>query len=218
MPVSSAKTRTSEDDSDTTSSVGEAEEASSDKSEEGIPADDEEDEPIACEDISKTYDIHFVESVLNNGDRDDKTKLRSMWDNITKDNDDDALERYASMFEIGNLVASSGDRIIVTYSSGGMCNRLMKPSVKKKIKRIMKNAFGRDMDFMALPEDVFKDITDEFASMWRKGERDISLSPIVCPDLKDLSGEDGEEDNEETEQKVIEDARNLFGDIVNVDK
>ncbi len=187
--------------------------------EQGEPkADDEEQEPLTCEDISKTYDIHFVEEVLNNGDRDDKKHLRSMWDCVTKNNDDDQLSRYASMFEIGNLVASSNDKIIVTYSSGGMCNRLMKPSVKKKIRTIMKNAFDRDMDFMALPEDVFKEITDEFASMWRKGERDISLSPIVCPDLKDLSGEDTDEDNEETEQKVIEDARNLFGDIVNVDK
>lgn len=187
--------------------------------EQGEPkADDEEQEPLTCEDISKTYDIHFVEEVLNNGDRDDKKRLRSMWDRVTKNNDDDQLSRYASMFEIGNLVASSNDKIIVTYSSGGMCNRLMKPSVRKNIRTIMKNAFDRDMDFMALPEDVFKDIADEFASMWRKGEREISLSPIVCPDLKDLSGKDANDDNEETEQKVIEDARNLFGDIVNVDK
>ncbi|MBU1144503.1 MAG: DNA polymerase III subunit gamma/tau [Firmicutes bacterium] len=171
-----------------------------------------------CEDISNTYKIEFVEDVLNNGDREDKIHLINNWNLLTQNNPSGIHSQYASVFEGGTLVASSYDKIIVTYSSAGPCNRLMKPSVKKTVKEVLEKAFNRTLDYIALPEDVFQTISDEFALLWRQGKRHIKLSKIVCQDLRDVSIELAVEVETEKEKKVIADAIDLFGDIVTIKK
>ncbi|MCK7471823.1 MAG: hypothetical protein MZU95_14365 [Desulfomicrobium escambiense] len=42
---------------------------------------------------------------------------------------------------------------------------------------------------MMLPADVFQTLSGEFNERWRAGERNIRLSPIVCPELRDVSDE-----------------------------
>lgn len=169
-----------------------------------------------CDDISNTYRIEFVEEVLNNGNREDKIMLLNQWNLITKVSNGPLENQYASLFDSGTLVASSYDKIIVTFSSAAMCNQLMKPSVKTVVTNVLERAFKRDMDFMCLPEDVFQTISDEFAFLWRQGKRKIKLSKIVCDDLKDVSNEAKEEVIVEKEKKVVTDAMDLFGSIVSV--
>ncbi|MFA5741245.1 MAG: hypothetical protein WC874_00050 [Candidatus Izemoplasmatales bacterium] len=60
-------------------------------------------------------------------------------------------------------------------------------------------------------------ISDEFINAWKLGKRHIKLSPITCPDLRDVS-ENDEESVTQTEQKVVTDAYSLFGDLVKVKK
>jgi hypothetical protein len=94
---------------------------------------------------------------------------------------------------------------------------MMKPSIKSMVREALNKAFGRDIDYIALPEDVFSSIAEEFATLWRQGRRDIKLSPIVCPELRDVSTEESESVVEK-EQKIVADALNIFGDIVKVKK
>ena len=167
--------------------------------------------------LSNTYKIEFVEEVLNNGNRDDKNYLINHWYQLIRSNPTGANEQYASLFQSGELKASSFDKIIVVFDSPATCNRLMKPSVKTIMKSVIKNAFEREIDYMALPTDVFQSISDEFAYLWRQGKREIKLSPIMSSELRDVSQET-EETMTKTEGKIVTDAVSLFGDLVRVKK
>ncbi len=190
---------------------------------EAISADSEVAEEIdektidSCMDISNTYKIEFVEEVLNNGNRDDKVYLINNWSRLSRINNSGKHHQLALQFEGGVVKASSEDKIIVAFSSAGVCNQMMRPQVKKIIRESLKKAFDRDIDYIALPEKVFDSIAEEFAEQWRFGKRDIRLSPIVCEDLRDVSGEIEEETNAD-EEKIVVEAINIFGDLVKVKK
>ncbi|MDD3122770.1 MAG: DNA polymerase III subunit gamma/tau [Candidatus Izemoplasmatales bacterium] len=171
-----------------------------------------------CENIQNTYKIEMVEEILNNGDREDKIHLIENWHNLIRNNASGLLNQFAMILESSTLVASSKDKIIITFSSAGPCNKLMKPSSKKIVQDVLENAFHREMDYIALPNSVFDEITAEFASLWRQGKRKIKLSPIVCPELKDVSKEEIQEEKTEQDKKIVSDAINLFGNIVSVKK
>jgi hypothetical protein len=170
---------------------------------------------VSLRNLANTFPIEFVEEVLNNGNRDDKTYLINHWYQLSRTNTTGQNEQYASLFESGQLVASSAEKIIVTFASAGTCNRLMKPSVKAIMKSVMRNAFDREIEYMALPTDVFQAISDEFAFLWRQGKRKIKLSPIVHADLRDVSDEIGET-AQKSESKVVTDALDIFGDLVKI--
>ncbi|MGD9910307.1 MAG: DNA polymerase III subunit gamma/tau [Candidatus Izemoplasmatales bacterium] len=169
-------------------------------------------------DISKTYPIEFVEEVLNNGNREDKNLLLDRWDQIAKSNPSGLFNQFAIVLESSTLVASSVDKIIVTFPSAGACNRLMKPSNRRIVEDVLQNAFKREIEFMALPENIFAEIADEFANLWRQGKRKIKLSPIVSNELSDVSVEEKVVPTIELEKKVVSDAIGLFGDLVKVKK
>ncbi|MFA5290468.1 MAG: DNA polymerase III subunit gamma/tau [Candidatus Izemoplasmatales bacterium] len=168
-------------------------------------------------DLTHTYRIEFVEDVLNNGNREDKIYLTNNWNRLSRVSVSNAGQQYVQGFTNGTVVASSFDKIVVTFSSAGICNQMMKPSIKSMVREALNKAFGRDIDYIALPEDVFSSIAEEFATLWRQGRRDIKLSPIVCPELRDVSTEESESVVEK-EQKIVADALNIFGDIVKVKK
>ncbi len=166
-------------------------------------------------DLTKTYRIEFIEEVLNNGNRNLKAELINGWDKIIKANSSGPNALYASVFATGQLAASSADKIIVCFSGAGACNHLMTPAAKLSMKAALKNAFGRDIDYIALPEDLFQSMSDEFMNLYRQGKRNIKLSPIVCPDLRDVSTEI-EDVNSQKIEKVVADAIDIFGDLVKV--
>ncbi len=168
-------------------------------------------------DLNQTYDIAFIGEVLNNGNRPDKVYLNNLWPNIPKHNSQPAFQATATLLSTGTIVASSIDKIIVTFASAGMCNRMMRPSTRALVREILKNAFRREMDVMFLPDEVFQTISNEFAFKWRNGDRDIKLTKISHPDLRDVSNE-SEENQVVKEQTVVSEAMRLFGDLVNVKK
>jgi DNA polymerase-3 subunit gamma/tau len=178
----------------------------------------EEDTPKDyCGDISNTYKIEFVEDILNNGDREDKFYLADNWFRLGKTHLGGAYRQYALKLETGTIAASSYDKIILTFASPNICNEMMKPGVKEIAKEVLNKTFDRSIDYIALPEDLFAGIVDEFSTQWRQGKRKIKLSPIVCDDLRDVS-QGTEIESEEKEQKVVADAIDLFGDFVKVKK
>jgi len=177
------------------------------------------EKPDTSKCLANTYPIEFVEEVLNKGNREDKNDLINRWDLIKSNNQNGTLAQYAAILGAGNLVASSGDKVIITLSSAGYCNRMMTPSVKAIGREILKNAFRRDMDYMTLPAEVFNTISNEFIKFWRQNKNStIKLTPIVCADLRDVSGEESKK-TPSVETKVVSDAIDLFGgSIVRVKK
>jgi len=85
---------------------------------------------------------------------------------------------------------------------------------KDILQRALYNKFDRDIEYMALPTNVFEDITNEFKEHYLKGKRDIKLSKIYCEGLRDVSNI--KSDKVERESKVVSDAKNIFGDLVRI--
>lgn len=168
-----------------------------------------------CDDISKTYDIHFVEDVLNHGDIQDRKYLTDAWQGFERGLVEKEEKYLASLLESGQVVASKKSKIIITFSSATICNKMMMPDNKQTIKGILYNKFDRDIDYMALPTNVFEDITEEFKAAYKKGVEYIELSQIYCEGLKDVSHIKNT-NKTQNESKIVSDAKGIFGDLVKV--
>jgi len=168
-----------------------------------------------CDKISNTYDIHFVEEVLNNGNRRDKILLQDLWKDFSEIEGEDESKYLASLLETGTVVASSFDKIIVTFASTTICNTLMIPSNKEVVMKIINEKTNRVVNYIALPNSVFNEVSREFMDLYRKGETDIRLSEIVCDGLKDVSQIE-KASIQDAKPKIVQDAIDLFGDKVKI--
>jgi hypothetical protein len=68
---------------------------------------------------------------------------------------------------------------------------------------------------MALPSNVFSEISSEFLDRYRMGDKYIKLSKIVCDGLKDVSKISNDESSD-AKPRIVQDAIDLFGDKVKV--
>ncbi len=162
----------------------------------------------------KTFDIRFVEDVLNTADREKKIDMVKKWYDIERFVDANELD-YAKMITDGDLVATNGVMILVAYESPVVCNRLMQPGIKKKLLTILEKYFDRKMMFLALPQDVWQNISREFIKKFRSRESEdefIRLSPIDHPRLVEIPKD--EEDYDDVTSGGVKEARKYFGDIV----
>ncbi len=164
-------------------------------------------------DVSNTYNIHFVENVLNNPNRQHREGLNNSWNKI-KRNVPATYLNYASILEEGKVVASNGKDILIVFDEAAVCNLVMKPENKKTIKKILEIVFSENLEFMALPENIWEEKSKEFISDYKKGLKNIKLTPIVSSELRDVSQEEKTEDKEE----ITTAAQELFGDLVVFDE
>ncbi len=165
----------------------------------------------------KTFDIKYVEDVLNTADRQIKIDMIKKWYDIERFVNDDDM-KYAKMITDGKLAATNGTMIIVTFDTPAICNRLMKPQIKGKIISILEDYFNRPMMFLALPEALWNKISKEFIDKFRKDDSNdpITLTPINHPRLIEIP--DTEESYEDVTNESVKEAKDLFGDIVKVKK
>ncbi len=165
-----------------------------------------------------TFDVRYVEDILNTGDRQIKIDMVKKWFDIERFVKSEE-EKYAKMITDGTLVATNGTMVLVTYESPAVCNRLMKPQIKSKILEILEAFFGRKMMFLALPEEVWNKLSSEFIKKFRQnsdGNAPIKLSKIDHPRLVEIP--DTEENFEDLTNESVKEAKDLFGDVVKVKK
>ena len=174
-------------------------------------------EPVAIEVIPyTTYDIRYVEDILNNAKREVKVTMNMRWYDIERASDRLDLS-FAKMITEGRLVATDGHMIIIQYANPSICNRMMKPDIKEKIVGMLSKFYNIEIDYLALPEVVWQDKSQEFIKKWKQGETDIKLSPIDHPELRDMPDIDHEV--EDMTPDSVKEAISLFGsDIVKVKK
>ncbi len=174
--------------------------------------------PVSVEEVIpySTFDIRYVEDILNNAKREIKVTMNMKWYDIERASESSELV-YAKMITEGRLVATDGKMIIIQYANSSICNRMMKPDIKEKIVRILNKFFNTEIDYLALPEVVWQEKSQEFIKKWKQGETNIKLSPIDNPDLRDMPTIDHEV--EDMTPDSVKEAISLFGsDIVKVKK
>lgn len=163
-----------------------------------------------------TFDIRYVEDILNNAKREVKVTMNMKWYDIERASDSADLV-YAKMITEGRLVATDGKMIIIQYSNASICNRMMKPEIKQKIVKMLSDFFKTEINYLALPEVVWQEKSQEFIKKWKTGETNIKLSPIVHKELRDMPTINHEV--EDMTPDSVKEAISLFGsDIVKVKK
>ena len=167
----------------------------------------EKTEPV--EEPFSTYDIRIVENVLNNGDRETKIKINSKWFDLERVVEPQDLQ-YANLVSSGRLVATNGKMMIIQYPSPSTCNRMMMPEVKEKVVSLLSDFHGIELDYLALPAEVWEDKMNEFLKKWRLDKtQPVKLSPIEHQGLRDIPRITKEVD--EFTPDSVKEAMNIFG-------
>lgn len=175
-----------------------------------------EETPKILEEPYKTFDIRYVEDVLNNAKREIKVTMNMKWFDLERDSSPADLST-AKMITEGRLVATDGKFVIIQYATAAICNRMMKPEVKEKVRRILSEFYETKLDYLALPEQVWEEKSQEFIKKWKKGETNIKLSPINHPDLREMPRLNHQV--EDLTPDSVKEAINIFGsDFVKVKK
>jgi len=169
----------------------------------------ENDTEQSAEEPYKTYDIRYVEKVLNNGNREAKILMNSKWFDIERYVSPDKMA-YAKWITSGRVVATNGNMVIIQYSNASLCNRMMKPDVKEVVIKILSDFYKRDIDYLALPVDVWEQKSQEFIKKWKVNrEGYIKLSEIDHPALTEIPHFNNEVSDFTPDS--VKDAINLFG-------
>ncbi len=144
-------------------------------------ADKEEDE-----EPYQTYDIRYVEQVLNNGNREEKIAMNKRWFDIERTATPETMS-LAKWITDGRIVATNGKLLIIEYANASLCNRMMKPDIKEKITEMLSDYFNKELDYLALPKEVWEEKSQEFIKKWKQQPDDyIKLSKIDHPKLKEM--------------------------------
>jgi DNA polymerase-3 subunit gamma/tau len=154
--------------------------------------------------------------VLNNANREIKITMNMKWFDIEREASHNNLS-YARMITEGRLVATDNKMIIIEYVSPSICNRMMKPDIKKKIIKILCDFYSKEMDYLALPKTVWEEKSQEFIQKWKQGQKNIKLSPINHPALKEMPTINHNIDDMTPDS--VKEAINMFGsDFVSIKK
>lgn len=84
----------------------------------------------------------------------------------------------------GNPVVNGNNCIIITYPSAALCNHIMGDKIRFEAKQILKITFGREYDFVALPDNIWQEKRNEYRGQYQMGTRYPKLTPINNPELR----------------------------------
>jgi hypothetical protein len=135
--------------------------------------------------------------------------MNQRWYDIERFSSNDQMN-YAKMITDGRLVATDGQMIIIEYPSASLCNRMMKPSTKYEPTKLLSDDYKREIDYLAIPKEVWEEKSQEFIQKWKNKETNIKLSPINYPGLKELPKMT--EEVEDLQPDSVKDALDMFGD------
>ena len=95
-----------------------------------------------------------------------------------------------------------------------LCNHIMGEKQHFEAKQILKLTFGKEFDFIALPENVWNDKRNEYRGQYQMGMRFPKLTPINNPELRIIKKSFVDEQSESYKQAV-----DLFGeDLIKKDE
>ena len=136
-----------------------------------------------------TFDITIIEKILNGASKPFKEEINSSWANIIKSTRGTELHKSALLLNDAVVRAASNDYIIITFDDVAYCNLAMKYENRQNIKKILSNAFNKEVNFIAIPSSTWKDVSDEFIQQYRANKTTnnrafIKLTPVYVDGLR----------------------------------
>lgn len=136
--------------------------------------------------IKNVYDIRIVERILHEARelecREEKARLIHAWSKL-EDKVGYVLAPVAKILLDGKMVANGKHEILIVYPSATICNHLMEPKNYVDAKQVLRITFGKDYDFLALPENTWQEKRSEYIGQYGVGIKYPKLSPIHNPEL-----------------------------------
>lgn len=136
---------------------------------------------------SKIYNVKIIERILHEARlpecRELKTELVAKWPKLAT-SVGGSLIPIARMLANGLLVANGSTHLLIVYPNAQLCNYIMDPKVYKDALEIIKATFGKGFEFIALPDDTWKEKRLEYHNQYRVGHDYPTLSPINNPKLR----------------------------------
>lgn len=157
-----------------------------------VKPDPVEEEPVKIikeeKDLtSQIYDIKIVENILHEARlpecRELKAQLVAKWSKLST-SVGGTLIPIAKMLANGLLVANGNTHLLIVYPNAQLCNYIMDPKNYKDALEIIKTTFGKAFEFIALPDDTWKEKRLEYHNQYRIGSSYPKLTPINNPKLR----------------------------------
>ncbi len=158
------------------------------------------------------YNIKVIENILHEARlpecKNVKNQLMSAWSNL-EDKVGAQLMYVAKILSNGLLVANGKTHLIIVYPNAQLCNHIMTPKHYENAKEVLKVGLGKAYEFVALPDDTWKEKRLEYHDKFRVGDVYPVLSPINNPKLRVVVRKESPKSEREI---AIEKANNFFGD------
>ena len=161
------------------------------------------------------YDVRIVERILHEARdlecREDKVKLANGWSKL-EDKVGYVLAPIAKMLLDGKLAANGKRELLIVYPSATLCNHMMEPKNYADAKQVLRITFGKDYDYLALPENTWQQKRSEYVGQYGVGIKYPKLTPINNPELKVVTLNYDQMNN--TQKKPLQQAKAFFGNII----
>ena len=163
--------------------------------------------------VESVYDVKIVERILHQA-RDPKCRaekdiLISKWDKLSV-NASPMLANTANLLSSAKLVANGFSELLIVYPNATLCNHMMEEKTHLQAKQILRIVYGKEYDFLALPENVWQYKRNEYRGQYSMGIRYPKLTPINDPGLKVLKSQNATLGN--NKPQPVQQAKDIFGD------
>lgn len=163
--------------------------------------------------VEKVYDVKIVERILhqarNSKCKEERVVLLEKWEKLDA-NVGPMLANTAKLLSNSKLVANGFNELLIVYPNATLCNHLMEEKTHLQAKQILRIVYGKEYDFIALPENVWQYKRMEYRGQYSMGILYPKLTPINDPGLKVLKTSSASLGTQKTQP--IQQAKNIFGD------
>lgn len=146
----------------------------------------ENNENKTLQTVRNVYDVRIIERILHESRelecREEKGRFVANWPKL-EDKVGYVLAPIAKLLLDGKLAANGRKELLIVYPSATICNHLMEPKNYGDAKQVLRITFGKDYDFLALPENTWQEKRTEYIGQHSIGIRYPKLTPINNPEL-----------------------------------
>lgn len=174
-------------------------------------------EPIIHQEEENPYAIEKIEKIMHDSrseiSREERKIILNKWNQL-EDRVNMSLAPVARFLREGQPVVNGNNCIIITYPNAMLCNHIMGEKQHFEAKQILKLTYGKEYDFIALPENVWNEKRNEYRGQYQMGMRFPKLTPINNPELRIIKKSFVDEKSESYRQAI-----DLFGeDLIKKDE
>ena len=119
------------------------------------------------------------------------------------------LAPAAKMLADAKLVANGKNELLIVYPTATLCNHMMEPKNYNDAKQVLRITFGKDYDYLALPENTWQEKRGEYIGQYGVGIKYPKLTPINNKELNVVTVNYKQTEN--YQKKPLQQAKAFFG-------